>query len=137
MRSGEQLDAMRIMGINHLKFLLAPRLFVCILFLPFLTLLADFVGIFGGYIVSVLKLNFNSALYESLTFRYLRLSDISSGLLKALLFGFSISFISYYFGYNAKYGASGVGKATRTSVVTSSISILILNYILTYLLFSI
>lgn len=136
MKVSEQIDAIYIMGIDINKYLLRPKLFAIIIFMPILTLIADVLGVFGGYLVSIYKLNYNPALYEKLTFDFLKFEDVMSGLTKASVFGIIIVIIGYYFGLKATTGASGVGLVTRNAVVSSTILILVANYFLTYWLFS-
>ncbi len=131
MRVTEQLDALRTLSTNPFKYLVAPRVIAGLLMLPFLVLIADIIGIMGGYLVSVHSLGFSSGPYISSTFKFLETIDVVSGLTKALFFGFVISIMGCYFGYNSKGGAEGVGIATTNAVVAASISILLLNYIIT------
>jgi phospholipid/cholesterol/gamma-HCH transport system permease protein len=136
MRVTEQIDALYTLSTNSVKFLIAPRIFASFICLPLLVLIADIIGVMGGYLVGVYKLSFNSANYINNTVKYLNASDINSGLIKASAFGLIISCTSCYFGYNAKKGARGVGIASTNAVVFSSILILISNYLITELLFS-
>ena len=89
----------------------------------------------GGYLVGVFKLNFDSTIYIKNTITYLHTDDITSGLIKAAVFGFIISLMGCYHGYTCKGGAQGVGAATTRAVVSASILILLTNYWLTALLF--
>ncbi|MDX1917338.1 MAG: ABC transporter permease, partial [Rickettsiaceae bacterium] len=98
-------------------------------------IIADIIGIMGGYIVSVYKLDFNYAVYISNTFEFLKAIDIISGLVKAVIFGFIITSVSCYCGFYCEKGAKGVGSATTKAVVNSSILILLSNYFLTELFF--
>lgn len=136
MRVTEQIDALYTLSANSIKFLVAPRILASFISLPLLVLVADIIGIMGGYLVGVFKLSFNSANYINNTVKYLDASDINSGLIKACAFGLIISCTSCYFGYNANKGARGVGIASTNAVVFSSILILIANYLITELLFS-
>jgi phospholipid/cholesterol/gamma-HCH transport system permease protein len=104
--------------------------------MPILVLIGDIIGVMGGYLVSVYKLDFNSANYLNSTFKYLEVIDVVSGLVKAASFGFIIAVISCYSGYYSDKGARGVGSATTKAVVNSSILILISNYAITELFFS-
>jgi phospholipid/cholesterol/gamma-HCH transport system permease protein len=113
-----------------------PRLIAAVISLPCLVFIADIIGVMGGYIVSVYKLGFNSSNYIIKTIEYLEMMDVISGLVKAAIFGFIIAIISSYHGYHSQKGAKGVGGATTSAVVTSSIYILISNYILTELFFN-
>ncbi|MBS0271728.1 MAG: ABC transporter permease [Proteobacteria bacterium] len=135
MRVTEQIDALATLSTNPQKYLIMPRLLAGIAMLPLLVLVADIVGIFGGYVVSVYRLGFNPASYLKQTFDFVEVGDFTSGLIKAAFFGFIIALMGCYHGFNSKGGAQGVGKATTYAVVSSSILILIANYFLTALLF--
>jgi len=131
MRVTEQLEALRTLSTNPFKYLVAPRVIAGLLMLPLLVLIADIIGIMGGYLVSVHNLGFSPGPYIANTFKFLKQIDIISGLTKAAFFGFVISIMGCYFGYNSKGGAEGVGIATTNAVVASSITILLLNYMIT------
>lgn len=135
MRVTEQIDALTTLSTNPMKYLIVPRVFSGIVMLPLLVLAADAIGVFGGYLVSVYKLNFNSGVYIKQTFTYLESEDVISGLIKSAVFGFIITLLGCYHGYHSKGGAEGVGNATTTAVVSSSILILVSNYLLTAILF--
>lgn len=135
MRVTEQLDALTTLSTNPQKYLIMPRLLAGVTMLPLLVIVADVVGVFGGYIVSVYRLGFNPASYIKQTFDFVEMGDLTSGLIKAAVFGFIISLMGCYHGFNSKGGAEGVGKATTYAVVSSSILILVANYFLTALLF--
>jgi phospholipid/cholesterol/gamma-HCH transport system permease protein len=136
MRVTEQIDALYTLSTNPIKFLVTPRLIASVISLPILVIFADIIGVMGGYLVSVYKLNFNSAYYIQSSFKYLEAIDVISGLVKAGVFGLIIATISCYNGYNSGKGAQGVGKATTAAVVNSSILILICNYLITELFFN-
>lgn len=135
MRVTEQLDALITLSTNPQKYLIAPRLLAGLTMLPLLVLIADVIGIFGGYIVSIYRLDFNPAIYIKQTFDFIQIGDVTSGLIKAAVFGFIITSMGCYHGFNSKGGAQGVGRATTYAVVSSSILILVANYFLTALLF--
>lgn len=135
MRVTEQIDALTTLSTNPQKYLIAPRLLAGLTMLPILVLVADIIGVFGGYIVSVYRLNFNPASYLKQTLDFMHMDDVTSGLIKAAAFGFIISLMGCYHGFNSRGGAQGVGKATTYAVVSSSILILVVNYLLTSLLF--
>lgn len=135
MRVTEQIDALITLSTNPQKYLIMPRLFAGVTMLPLLVLVADVIGVFGGYVVSVYRLNFNPAAYLKQTFDFMHMEDVTSGLFKAAFFGFIISLMGCYHGFNSRGGAQGVGKATTYAVVSSSILILVANYLLTSLLF--
>ena len=136
MRVTDQLDALVTLSTHPLRYLVVPRILAGIIALPFLTLIADIVGILGGYMVGVYHFHIHGPAYLVKTLEILRLSDVTSGLIKACIFGFIITFIGSYEGYYASGGAQGVGKATTKGVVRSCMFILLLNYILTAFLFS-
>lgn len=135
MRVTEQIDALTTLSTNPLKYLVAPRLIAGLMMLPTLVLIADIIGVFGGYLVSVYKLGFNPGPYLHQTIQYLETRDVVLGLVKAAVFGFLIAMMGCYHGYNSQGGAQGVGSATTHAVVAASILILIANYLLTALFF--
>ena len=135
MRVTEQIDALTTLSTNPMKYLVAPRLIAGVLMFPVLVLIADVIGVFGGYLVAVYKLDFNATNYLKSTYEFLRAEDVNSGLIKAAVFGFIVTLMGCYHGYNSKGGAQGVGTATTNAVVSASILILCLDYILTELLF--
>jgi len=92
--------------------------------------------VFGGFLVAVYRLEFNAATYISNTWEFLQLIDVTSGLVKAAVFGFMVSLMGCYFGYNSQGGAQGVGRATTNAVVSASILILVFNYLITGIFFS-
>jgi phospholipid/cholesterol/gamma-HCH transport system permease protein len=136
MRVTEQIDALTTLSTNPYKYLIAPRLIAGVIVLPLLVLVADVIGVFGGFLVCVYRLKFNAANYISQTWQYLEHRDVTSGLWKAAMFGFIITLLGSYHGFNSKGGAQGVGAATTNAVVSASILILITNYLLTGLLFA-
>ena len=135
MRVTEQIDALTVMALNPIKFLVAPRVVASFLMLPFLTIISDFIGIVGGYLVGVKLLGINEGSFMNKIERTLDLADIYNGLVKAAVFGLILSVISCYKGYNTQGGAEGVGRATTEAVVLSSVTILISDYVLTSLMF--
>ena len=136
MRVTEQIDALTTLSTNPHKYLIAPRLLGGFLMLPFLVLVADIIGVFGGYLVSVYKLGFNADAYINNTFEYLETMDVVSGLVKAAVFGYLIALMGCYHGFHSKGGAQGVGKATTNAVVTGAILVLIFNYVITEAFFA-
>jgi len=135
MRVTEQIDALTTLSTHPTKYLIAPRILAGVVTLPILVLIADIIGVFGGYLVGVYKLGFNPATYIKQSWDFLERSDVNSGLIKAAVFGFIITAMGCYQGYYSKGGAQGVGKATTNAVVSASILILIANYLLTAILF--
>ncbi len=135
MRVTEQIDALKTLNTNYYNYLVAPRVLSLTLALPIFVTLVDFIGVMGGYIVSVYRLGFNDNLYLLNTIDFLNLTDYLSGIFKAFVFGFIISIVSCYCGLFSDKGAFGVGSATTNAVVISSILILSSNYFLTELFF--
>lgn len=135
MRVTEQIDALTTLSTQPHKYLVAPRLIAGLIMLPCLVLVADIIGVFGGYLVGIYKLNFNAATYLANTWQYLETLDVVSGLVKAAVFGFIITLMGCYHGYNSKGGAQGVGAATTNAVVSASILILVSNYLITAIFF--
>jgi len=136
MRVTEQIDALSTLSVNPFKYLIAPRVIAGTLMLPVLVLIGDIIGIFGGYVVSVHSLGFGAGSYLSQSWDVLETMDVVSGLIKAAVFGFVVSIMGCYHGYNSARGAQGVGAATTNAVVSSSILILIFNFIVTKVFFS-
>jgi phospholipid/cholesterol/gamma-HCH transport system permease protein len=136
MRVTDQIDALTTLSTNPMKYLVAPRLLAGIIALPLLVLIADILGVLGGFIVSTLKLGFNQSAYLANTIDFVQTEDVLSGLAKAGVFGFLIALMGCYQGYNSKGGAQGVGAATTAAVVSASILILAFDYVLTEMFFS-
>jgi len=136
MRVTEQIDALVTLSTNPMKYLVAPRLIAGITMLPLLVLVADIIGVFGGYVVSIYKLGFNPGTYIRNTIDFMETLDVVSGLVKAAVFGFLITLMGCFHGYQSRGGAQGVGIATTNAVVSASILILTFNYIITELFFS-
>jgi len=136
MRVTDQIDALSTLSTNPFKYLVVPRLIAGLVTLPILVLVADIIGVFGGFLVGSYKLGFNPGIYLSRTADYLQANDVISGLVKAGAFGFVVSLMGCYHGYHSRGGAQGVGAATTYAVVSASIMILLCNYLLTALLFA-
>ena len=136
MRVTEQIDALTTLSTDPFKYLVWPRLIAGLLMLPLLVIVADIIGVFGGYIVGIYKLGFGPYEYISNTFEFLEAQDVVSGLVKAAVFGFLVALMGCYQGYHSRGGAQGVGTATTKAVVSASILILTANYVVTELFFS-
>jgi phospholipid/cholesterol/gamma-HCH transport system permease protein len=136
MRVTEQIDALTTLSTDPLRYLVLPRLIAGLVTLPVLVLIADIIGVFGGFLVGTYKLEFNPVAYLTQTEQYLETMDVVSGLVKAAVFGFLIALMGCYHGYYSRGGAEGVGQATTHAVVSSSILILIFNYALTQAFFA-
>jgi len=136
MRVTDQIDALSTLSTNPMKYLVAPRLLAGAIALPLLVLIADILGVMGGYIIATLKLGFNQATYLHNTLDILQSADVVSGLAKAAVFGFLIALMGCFQGYNSRGGAQGVGAATTAAVVAASILILAFDYVLTEMFFA-
>ena len=136
MRVTEQIDALTTLSVNPYKYLIVPRIIAGTLMLPLLVLISDIIGIYGGYIVSIYSLGFSPGSYLTQTWDILEFNDVASGLVKAGAFGFIVTMMGCYHGFNSDRGAQGVGAATTQAVVSASILILIFNFILTKVFFS-
>ena len=136
MRVTEQIDALVTLATNPFKYLVGPRIIAAVVTLPLLVAVGDTIGVMGGYIVGTRSLGFNSAAYIKNTVDFLEVGDVTSGLIKAAVFGFIIAVMGCYHGFNSKGGAAGVGRATTNAVVSSAILILAANFALTSLLFA-
>jgi phospholipid/cholesterol/gamma-HCH transport system permease protein len=136
MRVTDQIDALTTLSTNPMKYLVAPRLLAGALAMPLLVVVADILGVMGGWLIGTAKLGFGSASYLNATLNFMEPIDVISGLVKAAVFGFLVALMGSYHGYNSKGGAQGVGAATTAAVVSSSILILALDYVLTEMFFA-
>lgn len=130
MKVTEQIEAVKSMGTDPVKYLVAPRVLACLLLTPFLIIFADLMGILGGYFVSVVQLDINARAYWEFSASGVELWDVSIGVIKGFFFGCAIAAISCYKGFTCKEGAHGVGEACTEAFVASFISILVLDFIL-------
>jgi phospholipid/cholesterol/gamma-HCH transport system permease protein len=128
MKVTEQIDAMRALGTDPVQKLVTPRLVATCIMLPVLTVIADFVGIFAGWVISYAFLNLPSRLYWSSAWRALEWNDLTQGLLKPLVFAIVVSLIGCYYGLKTTGGTQGVGRATTQAMVTASVLIFVLTY---------
>ncbi|HET8613551.1 MAG TPA: ABC transporter permease [Sphingomonas sp.] len=135
MRVTEQLDAMVTLKTDPFRYLIAPRLFAATLALPVMVLIANAIGIFGGYILSVYKLDFNATSYLQTTRHYLEAGDIVMSVVKAAVFGFLMALMGCYNGFRADGGAAGVGRATTDAVVSAFVLILFFDLFITIVAF--
>jgi phospholipid/cholesterol/gamma-HCH transport system permease protein len=135
MRVTEQIDALEVMAINPVQYLVVPRIWAGVLMLPLLTAINILVGIIGGYFVGVILLNINSGVFINKMTNMMELADLVQGMVKSIVFGLILTLIGCYKGYHTYGGAEGVGRATTEAVVISSVSILIGTYVITSLLF--
>ena len=135
MKVTEQIDALEALATNPVKYLVAPRFIALFLMLPLLTVFADVVGMFGGYLVSVHKLGLTHSMYLRMTFEPLVLKDIFTGLFKTFLFAMIICIISCFEGMRVEGGAEGVGSATTRAVVISFVLIITADALATFIFY--
>ena len=131
MRATEQIDAMQTLSTDPFRYLIAPRLLAGVIALPLLTLVADIIGIAGGWLVATRTLHFNPTTYVRSTWSFIQDWDVESGLLKAAVFGFIVALMGCFHGYYAAGGARGVGRATTHAVVSAAVLIFAADYLLT------
>ena len=136
MKVTEQIDALITLSTDPIKYLVVPRLIAAFLTVPILVGVGDSIGILGGYIVGVSRLDFNNAIYLINSTNYLEIWDIISGLVKGAVFGCIIALMGCFFGMRCEKGARGVGQATKSAVVSASVLIFAANYFLTEAFFS-
>ncbi len=135
MRVTEQIDALATLRTDPFRYLIAPRLVAAVLTMPILVLVANAVGVLGGFLLATNKLGFNAGNYLATTMHYLKVDDVASSMVKATVFGFIIALMGCYHGFNSSGGAAGVGKATTSAVVSAFILILLSNLIITVIVF--
>lgn len=134
MRVTEQIDALHTLGANPVQYLAVPRFIACFVMVPALTVITDLVGVLGGAFVAFLSLNITPEKYLDNILNFVQIDSFVSGIVKSFFFGIIIAVIACYQGFNTRGGAEGVGKATIAAVVISSMTILVSDYFLTYLL---
>jgi phospholipid/cholesterol/gamma-HCH transport system permease protein len=134
MKITEQTDALRSMAVDPVRYLMVPRLIAGIISVPLLTAIFNIVGIFGGYFVGVETLGISSGTFWVQMVNAVKEVDITSGFVKSVIFGLSISWIACYKGWTCGFGAVGVNRATTSAVVTASVVILVVDYFLTSIL---
>ncbi|WP_319824170.1 ABC transporter permease [Thalassovita sp.] len=136
MKVTEQIDALVTLSTHPMKYLTLPRVLAATIAVPVLVAVGDAIGIMGGYLVGISRLGFNASAYLANTVDFLETFDVVSGLIKGAVFGFIVALIGCYYGMNSGRGAQGVGRATKSAVVTASVLIFAANYILTEVFFS-
>lgn len=137
MKVTEQIDAMRAMGINPVRYLIVPRVIAATIMLPVVTIFADAIAVFGGFVVSVFSIGVSPATYTNSIKDFFFTKDLFSGLIKAFFFGNIIGTMGCFFGFATEGGAEGVGRATTRAVVSSCVLVLIVDYLLATVLFTI
>ena len=136
MKVNEEIDALKTMGFNPVRFLVVPRLLALLIVLPCLALIADLVGILGGFFLAVFDLNLSFIRYFNQTADALVMKDLITGLIKTLFFAIIIAQVGSYQGFIVEGGAEGVGKSTTASVVTSIFLIIVADLIMTMVFYS-
>jgi phospholipid/cholesterol/gamma-HCH transport system permease protein len=136
MRVTDQIDALATLSTQPMKYLVAPRLLAALLALPMLVVVADILGVLGGFVIATVRLGFNPNVYLSNTINFVQTGDVVSGLVKAAVFGLLVALMGCFQGYHSRGGAQGVGAATTNAVVSASVLILAFDYVLTELFFA-
>ncbi len=135
MKVTEQIDALKVMAVNPLGYLVGPRMLACMIMVPLLTVYGNIISVVGGWLVSLHYFHISSYVYWHSVMQYSDGPDLYGGLIKAVVFGVVIAIVGCYYGMRAPDGAEGVGLATTRSVVTSIIIIFLLNVILSWMLY--
>lgn len=137
MKVTEQIDALRAMAINPVRYLVVPRIVASIIMLPMVTIFANTIAVFGGFVVAVVTVGVTPHTYVLGLKQFFFMKDLFSGLLKAVVFGGIIGTMGCYYGFRTEGGAEGVGQATTRAVVGSCVLVLISDYMLANVLFRI
>ena len=135
MKVTEQIDALRVMAVNPINYLIVPRMIACMIAVPLLTVFGDIIGVLGGYFVAVYYTGISSYLFVNSLRTFVDIYDLTGGMIKAVFFGNVIAVLGCYYGLHSPDGAQGVGVATTRTVVTSIIVIFILNALLTFIIY--
>lgn len=135
MKVTEQIDALRVMAVSPVDYLIVPRMLACMIVVPLLTVFGDLIGVLGGYIVAVYYSGISSYLFINSIHIFASTHDLTGGLIKAIFFGNVIAVLGCYYGLHCPDGAEGVGQATTKTVVASIIVIFILNAVLTFFIY--
>ena len=131
MKVTEQIDAMRALGTDPIQKLVTPRMIATAVVLPLLTIIADFVGMFGGFVIAKFVLNLEGSQYWTTVWQSLEWNDVTQGLLKPFVFSFAVSLVGCFYGLRTTGGTQGVGRATTQAVVVASVWIFILTFFIT------
>jgi phospholipid/cholesterol/gamma-HCH transport system permease protein len=135
MKVGEEIDALEVMGLNPIKYLVVPKFMAMVLAVPCVTVIAMFIMIFGGFLSSVIVVGVDPSIYIEMTTQSLAQKDLVTGLVKSVFFGVAICWVGVYRGLQVEGGAEGVGRQTTASVVTSIFLIIIVDLIFTVLFY--
>jgi phospholipid/cholesterol/gamma-HCH transport system permease protein len=135
MKVGEEIDALEVMGVNPIKYLVVPKFLAMLVSVPCVTVVAMFVMVFGGWTAAVFIVGVDSGLYLDQTAGALVTKDLVTGLVKSVFFALAICWVGVYRGFEVEGGAEGVGRKTTSSVVTSIFIIIIVDLVFTVLFF--
>mgnify|MGYP002623966673 FL=1 len=135
MKVTEQIDALRVMAVSPVNYLIVPRMIACMIAVPLLTVFGDIIGVLGGWVVATQYSGISSYLFINSIKMFATIHDLTGGMIKAIFFGNVIAVLGCYYGLNCPNGAEGVGIATTRTVVTSIIVIFILNALLTFIIY--
>lgn len=135
MKAAEEVDALVSMGINPVRFLVVPKLLALMFMLPALTVISDFIGLLGGFLLSVTLLEIHPYNYFQQTVNALLVKDVMTGLIKAWAFGIVITIVGAYQGFKVEGGAEEVGQRTTASVVTSILLVIVFDLFFTTLFY--
>ena len=135
MKVTEQIDALRVMAVNPVNYLIVPRMLACMIVVPVLTVFGDVIGVAGGWLIAVYYNGISSYLYMNSIDTFVKTFDFLGGVIKAVFFGNVIAVLGCYYGLHCPDGAEGVGRATTKTVVSSIIAIFTLNAVLTFILY--
>jgi phospholipid/cholesterol/gamma-HCH transport system permease protein len=124
----EQVDALRALGTDPSRKLVTPRVYATVIMLPVLTVLSDFVGLLGGYLVSYSVAKLSTAEYWTTAYQSLTFRDVTQGLMKPIFFGAIIALVGCYFGLKTEGGTQGVGRSTTEAVVYASVLIILVDF---------
>jgi phospholipid/cholesterol/gamma-HCH transport system permease protein len=131
MKVTEQIDAMRALGTDPIQKLVTPRMIATAVMLPMLTIIADFVGLFGGYLIANFSLGLTTTQFWTSAYRAIEYNDIAQGLLKPFVFAFIVSLVGCFYGLRTTGGTQGVGRSTTQAVVVASVWVFVVTSILT------
>ncbi len=131
MKVTEQIDAMRALGTDPVQKLITPRLIATCIVLPLLTIIGDFMGLFGGFLIAFLTLNLTPNQYWTTAWQSLEYADIFQGLVKPFVFAFEIALVGCYYGISTTGGTQGVGRSTTQAVVVSIVTLILLDLFIT------
>ncbi|HIJ59038.1 MAG TPA: ABC transporter permease [Nitrospirae bacterium] len=135
MKAAEEIDALKSMGINPVSYLVSPKMIAMLIMVPCLTILSDFIGILGGFVLAITAVNIHPFSYIQQTLNALMVKDVITGLVKAISFGGIITIVGTYHGFQVSGGAEEVGRRTTSSVVSSIFMVIVFDLFFTALFY--